>query len=101
MAQRKLITKTIEKTLPPLGATSEERDPMVRVKLFTPWTNWTWYLTEYDPKTEMAFGLTVGHEEELGYISLAELASIRGPAGLKIERDEYFRPAPLSIARRR
>lgn len=101
MPQRKLITKAIEKTLPPLGSTSEERNPMVWVKLFTPWTNWTWYLTEYDPGTEMAFGLISGHEQELGYVSVAEIASVRGPAGLKVERDEFFKPAPLSIARKR
>ncbi|MCL6481523.1 MAG: DUF2958 domain-containing protein [Firmicutes bacterium] len=35
-------------------------------------------------------------ESELGYFSLDELESIRGPLGLKVERDLYWKPVPLS-----
>ena len=35
-------------------------------------------------------------EKELGYFTLAELESVTGPGGLKIERDLYFKPQPLS-----
>ena len=35
---------------------------------------------------------------ELGYVSLAEIESVKGPLGLGIERDLYFRPRfPLSV----
>ena len=86
----KLLTKQIRKELPslysqePLGL-----DAKVIVKFFTPWTNWTWYATEFDGEDRF-FGLVCGHEKELGYFSLTELESISGPAGLKIERDMYF-----------
>ena len=65
------------------------------VKLFTPDGNATWLLTELDANGEhLAFGLCdlgLG-EPELGYVSLHELASARGPLGLPLERDLYFAP---------
>jgi hypothetical protein len=42
----------------------------------------------------LAFGLRdlgLG-EPELGYVSLHELAEVRGPLGLPLERDLYFAP---------
>ena len=41
------------------------------------------------------FGFVVGHFPELGYFSLSELQSVRGPWGLPIERDLHFKPRPL------
>ena len=75
---------------------ADEKDPMVWVKLFTPDSSWTWYLTECDPEEDLAFALVVGFETEWGYVSLAELRSVRGPLGLRIERDLWFRPCPVS-----
>lgn len=88
----KLLTKEIEKKLPALYS-NENRGPdetKVIVKFFTPWSNWTWYATEYDPVNRMFFGLVDGFERELGYFSLDELESIKGPFGLKIERDIHW-----------
>jgi len=34
--------------------------------------------------------------DELGYASLRQLKNVRGPLGLGIERDLYFKPTPLS-----
>jgi len=83
-----------------LSAAGEELDPLPIVKLFTPDANASWLLTELDPDDpSVAFGLAdlgLGMPE-LGYISLAELAGIRGHLGLPVERDERFRPGkPLS-----
>jgi len=88
----KLLTKAIEKKLPKLYA-NEKLTPdqvKVRVKFFTPWSNWTWYATEYDPAERRFFGLVCGFEKEFGYFSLDELAALRGPFGLKIERDLWW-----------
>ncbi|NJN64270.1 MAG: DUF2958 domain-containing protein [Acidobacteria bacterium] len=41
----------------------------------------------------------LGHETELGYFSLAEIAAVRGPLKLRIERDLGFEPKPLSAVR--
>lgn len=95
----KLLTKEIAKTLPALYSQEKVEDPMVRVKFFTPWTGWTWYATEYRPEEGLFFGLVKGQETGLGYFSLTELESIRGPFGLRIERDIHFRPKPLSEVR--
>jgi hypothetical protein len=90
-----LLSKEIKEKLPKLGATENIKDPMVVVKFFTPWSNWTWYATEFDGE-DTFFGLVLGFEKELGYFSLKELESVRGPMGLGIERDLYFTPKPLS-----
>jgi hypothetical protein len=60
------------------------------VKLFNPTGVGTWYLSELDPETNVAFGLCCIHEEELGYVSLDELSEFKGRFGLGIERDKYF-----------
>lgn len=91
----KLLTKELRRTLPALYATENDSDPIVRVKFFTPWTSWTWYATEFDGE-DIFFGLVQGFEKEWGYFSLRELQELRGPAGLRIERDLYFEPAPVS-----
>ena len=54
----------------------------------------TWYTSEFDGE-DIFFGLVVGFEIELGYFSLAELQSVRGPWGLPIERDLHFEPKTL------
>jgi hypothetical protein len=50
--------------------------------------------TEFDGN-DTFFGLVDGLEKELGYFSLSELQSVRGPLGLPIERDLYWRPKTL------
>ena len=81
--------------MPDLGDTSEESDPLLRVKLFDPAGSWTWYLSEFDGEDE-AFGYVQGFENEFGYISLNELALVRGRMGLPIERDLHWTPKRLS-----
>lgn len=93
----KLLTKVISKKIPALYAQDGKGDDSIAyLKLFLPWSSWTWYITEMNPETEECFGLVDGFERELGYFNLSELASITGPFGLKIERDLAFKPTPLS-----
>jgi hypothetical protein len=77
----------------PLHGTHQEIDFYPIVKLFTPDAACTWLLTEIDPENpDIAFGLCdlgMGFPE-LGTVSLSELASVRGPLGLLIERDLHF-----------
>ena len=70
--------------------------PMALVKLFDPTGSWTWFISSYDPKTRLAFGLVHGFEIEYGDISMEELVEFRGRMGLPIERDLYWTPKPLS-----
>ena len=72
---------------------NENFDPPPVVKLFTPDADATWLLTEIDPDDhDHAFGLCdLGQGfPELGYVSLAELQSVRGRLGLAVERDLHF-----------
>ncbi len=92
----KLLTKEIEGSLPPFYSQENIEDPIVRVKFFDPCGSWTWYGIEWNPMERTFFGYVVGHENELGYFSLDELESLKGPLGLGIERDLNFKPKPLS-----
>jgi len=88
----KLMTKELEQIFPSIYS-NEEKDPkdvLIIAKFFCPWSNWTWYATEYDPETGRFFGFVRGDFDELGYFSLQELESVRGPWGLGIERDLFF-----------
>jgi hypothetical protein len=94
-----LLTKELRRKLPPLYSQESVADPTVVCKFFSPVGSWTWYATEFDGE-DIFFGLVDGHEQEMGYFSLAELQSIRLQWGLRIERDRYFTPCPLSTVRR-
>ena len=94
----KLLTKELRAKLPPLYSTEKDKDPTAVVKFFTPDSSWTWFATEFDGEDRF-FGLVDGFDKELGYFSLPELASARGPLGLPIERDRWFSPKPLSECR--
>ena len=91
-----LITETLRAQLLANGRQSldnDDFDPPPVVKLFTPDAGATWLLTEIDPDDhDHAFGLCdLGQGfPELGYVSLAELQSVRGRLGLPIERDLHF-----------
>jgi len=96
-----LITKEIRRAAPALYANQDKKpeDVPIVAKFFTPWTSWTWYMTEYDPATERAFGFVTSDmcpQGELGYFSITELRSITGPFGLTIERDLYYSPHTLA-----
>ncbi|MBB4268237.1 DUF2958 domain-containing protein [Roseospira visakhapatnamensis] len=84
----------------PVRGTEDEIDVHPVVKLFTPDAGCTWLLTEADPAApDLAFGLCdlgLGFPE-LGYVSLAELASVRGRLGLPVEVDRHFKATkPIS-----
>lgn len=80
--------------------TSPEPDPLPVVKFFSPVGAATWLATELDADGDTLSGLAdLGFgSPELGSFSLGEIASVRLPFGLSIERDEHFAPmAPLSV----
>jgi hypothetical protein len=94
-----LLTEELRKQLPPLDAQESKGEKAIAyVKFFTPDSNWTWYATEFDGN-DIFFGLVFGFESELGYFSLSELESVRGPLGLPIERDLHFEPKNLKAIR--
>ena len=91
----KLLTKELKKKLPRLYSQEGKGGKAVaHVRLFTPDSQWTWHLIEWDGE-DICFGLVDGHERELGYFSLKEIESVRGPMGLPIERDLHWKPKTL------
>ena len=87
----KLLTKEIRRKLPKLYVNENKKpeDTQVIVKFFDPCGSWTWYVTEFDGEDRF-FGFVRGFECELGYFSLSELESVKGPLGIGIERDRWF-----------
>lgn len=104
MPRAVLLTAALRRQLLQNGQKSLSQldfDPVPVVKLFTPDASATWLLTEISPDNpDLAFGLCdlgLG-SPELGYVSLTELASLRGRLGLPVERDRWFAPVePLSV----
>lgn len=92
----RLFTKEILNRLPRLGSTGDLEADQVKVplKLFNPCGAGTWYITEYNPEDDLAFGFAnLGDPEmaELGYVSIKELSDYKHPRmGLGIERDTSF-----------
>lgn len=77
-----------------------EPDPVPLLKLFNPCGAATWLASELDEDGDTLFGLAdLGFGcPELGYFSLREIAAVRLPFGLRIERDETFASHhPLSL----
>ncbi len=97
-----LMTNQIEKQLPPLYSQENISDPMCHLKYFTPDAGWTWLILEAEKEEDgdfLFFAKVISPmtpEGELGYVRLSELKSVRGPLGLPIERDLYFKPTRLS-----
>ena len=90
-----LMTKELRKKVPPLYSQEHLGSKAVAVvKFFTPDSSWTWYGVSWDGK-DIFFGLVDGLEKELGYFSLSELESVRGPMGLAIERNLHWKPKML------
>ncbi|MGD8457002.1 MAG: DUF2958 domain-containing protein [Anaerolineales bacterium] len=90
-----LLDEETREKLPELYSQEEKGlDAIAQVKFFTPDAGWSWYGTEFDGE-DIFFGLVVGLVTELGYFSLKELEEVRGPMGLPIERDLYFKPQAL------
>jgi len=93
----KLIPQTLLSGIPDLYETEEQTNPLCYVKLFTPDSNWTWFIIEFSKAdAQTCYGYVKGLDRELGYFTLKELEEIHGPLGLAIERDMSFTPTSFS-----
>ena len=81
-------------------AENPEPDPVPVVKFFNPLGAATWIATELYEDGDTLFGLAdIGFGcPELGVFSLSEIASVRLPFGMRIERDIGFESIhPISV----
>ena len=67
------------------------------IKLFNPTGLGTWYASEYDPETKLAFGVADLGFPEMGSFAMYELEELKLPMGLKIERDLSFKENKYSL----
>lgn len=75
-----------------------DADHIPVVKFFNPFGQGTWLATELDEDGDILFGLADLGYPELGSWSLSEMAAIRLPFGLGIERDLHFEGRyPISV----
>lgn len=75
-------------------------------KFFTPWASATWFITSGTPVDQDGEPTTIENAKdwhlfgfadlgdrlnaELGYVMLSDLESLKGPFGLKVERDLHY-----------
>ena len=99
-----LMTKELGDTIPALGANEKVKNydaVLAPAKLFSPYSNWTWYMTELNSETGECFGLVEGFETEWGYFDLTELAEATVFGGVPaVERDLYWQPKTIGEIRR-
>ena len=92
-----LLTSELRERLLANGRLTD-MDHVPVVKFFNPLGEGVWPATELDANGDTLFGLADLGEPELGSLSLAEMASIRLPFGLGIERDILFETRfPISV----
>jgi len=87
-----LMNKEIQQDLPKLYDTENIRteNKILKVRYFAMYSNWEWYLVEYNKDTKIAFGYVIGQEKEWGYFSIEEFQQMNDDA-LAIIRDENFK----------
>lgn len=88
-----LLPKELEEKLPPLYETEDTPtdEKTLQIRYISIFSNWEWYVCEYDKESKTFFGFVKGHEDEWGYFSLQEFQEIN-EENLKIIRDENFTP---------
>jgi len=97
----RLMTDALIKRLAQLGD-QDVPDPIIAAHFFDPCGSADWYVTAYYPEDNVIFGWAeiVPGMGEWGYTSVAELQSIKGPLGIGIERDLYWKERKASEVER-
>lgn len=91
-----LLSDELIETLPKLYDTEEQKDPIVKLRFHLPYSQWVWFLIEYDKGSRIVYGYVCGFEHELGYFSIDELEQVKGLHGTKVLLDKNFKPKKLS-----
>lgn len=91
-----LLPPSLEKEFKKIWNQNNVEDPIVVAKYFHPFSQRTWYATEYDPDTNNFFGFVAWDYWERWYFNKKEMEQLLF-AWLHIERDLYWEPTPFSI----
>ena len=89
----KLLTEELCRILPALYSQENTADPTVHCKFFTPWSNWTWFVTEGEPEEQdfRFFGYVCGQD-------LASCGKDRSELQRPLRRARYIPATDGSIA---
>lgn len=98
----KMITKTLEKQIPRIGAIQFVENPKAIIHYFNPFGSGDWYVLEGE-KQENGDWLFFGYVkspldplfDEYGYFTLSELESVKIIGDYGIERDLYWTQTPI------
>jgi hypothetical protein len=92
------IPEELRAKIPQLGEASEQKDPMVWLKLTCEQAGWTWYVIEMQSLQQDAifYGYRVGWDEELTHFNQSDLELLSAQWGFPIVQDEAFTPCRLS-----
>ena len=97
------MTKAIEQAAQKQYPKGSDMEQQIVAKFFDPTGSWSWFVMNQDPEDPdylwgivslgtLDSALVDGYEVEMGSFSLSELQAVKGPLGLGIERDLYFKP---------
>jgi hypothetical protein len=92
----KLVTKEILKKLPNFEVTEDipTEEKKVIARFFTPWADYYWCVVEGEVQPDgdiLFFGYSFMGCGEWGYFCLSQIAEIKGPLGMHVERDKLFK----------
>jgi hypothetical protein len=94
-----LMPISIRSKIPPLYAQDGKKDKIIYAKFFSPYSRYTFYITEFDGKDTFFGYVSNGQGSEWGYSSFKELATASKMNGRLplIERDTGFSPKKQSL----
>jgi len=91
-----LLPKSVRAKIPKLYSQDGKKDPIVYAKFFSPYSGYTFYITEFDGKDTLFGYVANGQGSEWGYSSFKELVTANRRGLPLIERDKYFSPKKAS-----
>jgi|LGVE01.1.fsa_nt_gb hypothetical protein len=87
-----LLPLHVRKKLPKIYSQENTKNPIVYLKLFSPYSRYTLYVTEFDGKDTLFGYVTGSNNNEWGYASFNKLATAAQGGLPLIERDMHFSP---------
>lgn len=98
-ADPELLSAKTAKGIPHIGTTRHEKDPIAYVKIASRDGGVAYYVTEFDPVRNLAYGVIDGFTgRRFAYFSVTELRKRRDIRGMPLVRARW-RPQPVSMIR--
>jgi hypothetical protein len=86
-----LLPIEIRNEMPGINRSMLDDETLVWARLYCPWNNWCWYVTESDGG-DVVTAWFHWFQQRWGCFHLSDIDAIRGPGGRCVERDMGFTP---------